>query len=52
MVLTVIYYEIPIGYFIIKFSKNGRGIIIISINKNDNKMYHLITFISVDDYIS
>lgn len=52
MVLTVIYYEIPIGYIIIKFSKNCHGIIIISNNKNNNKMYHSITLISVDDYIT
>lgn len=49
MVLTVIYYEIPIGYIIIKFSKKSHGIIIISNNKNNNKMYHLITLYSVDD---
>lgn len=51
MVLTVIYYEIPIGYVVITFSKNDPGIIIISIIKNNNITYHSKTLISVDDYI-
>lgn len=52
MVLTIIYYGIPIWYFIIKFSRNDGGIIIKSIYKNYNETYHSRTLISVDDHIT